>query len=110
MYIETREIPIELMPLIKIVKTIPISTVECEKVFSAINEIHTEKRNKLMIARSSVLIFISSIGPLVHMFNPVSYVKSWLRKGRHLADETACWKHENAKLDIQYEPIWKLLN
>lgn len=110
MYVENREIPIELMPLIKIVETIPISTAECERAFSTMNEIHTEKRNKLMIARSSGLIFISSVGPPVQMLNPVPYVKSWLRKGRRSADETACRKHEDAILDTQYESIWKLLN
>ena len=107
--LDTGKAPRELNPLLQAVKTIPISTSECERTFSTMNIIMTDRRNSLLIERASTLIFLSCVGPPLNEFNPEPYVKSWLRAGRRLADETACRKQE-AKAEVpEYRTLWKLL-
>jgi hypothetical protein len=92
-FIDTENEPKELNPLLQTVKTIPISTCECERAFSSMNNIMTVARNSLLIERASSLIFISRVGPPLNEFCPEPYVKSWLQSGR-FADKTACRKSE----------------
>jgi hypothetical protein len=67
-FIDTGNEPKELNPLLQIVKTIPISTCECEKSISSMNNIMTVARNSLLIERTSSLIFLSRIGPPLNEF------------------------------------------
>lgn len=102
------EIPEDLKPLFKAVATIPISTSECERNFSSMNEIMTPLRCSLSIATVAALLFINSVGPPLIQFRPEEYVRTWLLKGHHLADDTNSRKRE-VKNDTTYEFIWKLL-
>jgi hypothetical protein len=108
-FIDTGNEPRELNPLLQAVKTIPISTCECERAFSSMNNIMTDARNSLLIERVSSLIFISRVGPPLKEFCPEPYVKSWLRSGRRLADETACRKSECTENTSHYQSLWKIL-
>ncbi|XP_050066439.1 uncharacterized protein LOC126555582 isoform X3 [Aphis gossypii] len=64
-----------LNPLLVAIKTIAISSSECERTFSAMNNTVTFKRNKLTTQHISSLLFIQCVGPPVIAFNPANYVK-----------------------------------
>ncbi|KAE9531908.1 hypothetical protein AGLY_010110 [Aphis glycines] len=64
-------VPNNLKPLFKAIATIPIST-----------------------KTTAALLFINCVGPPLSEFNPQKYVKSWLLKGRHPADDTDSRKRE----------------
>lgn len=87
---DTNTKPQEINPLLQIVDSLPLSTSECERVFSAMNDIQKE-RNALLVTRTGGLVFIKSVGPPVLKFNPLPYVQSWLRSGRS-AEKTECRK------------------
>jgi hypothetical protein len=80
----------DLKPLRKAVSTITVSTSECERNFSAMNNILTAKRSSLNIPTVASLLLINLVRPPMNQFDPTKYVKSWLAKGRRSADETAC--------------------
>lgn len=108
-FVDTGNEPAELNPLLQTVKTIPISTSECERAFSSMNNIMTDVRNSLLVEKASLLIFLSCVGPPLKEFCPEPYVKSWLQSGRRLADETACHKSETTEIATHYNSLWKLL-
>lgn len=99
--------PKALMPLLKATKTIAVSTNECERAFSSMNDILTAKRNALAIDRVSNLLFIKVNGPPLAQFNPEKYVQSWLAHGRRSADETACEAPHPPK-DDDPKQFWSL--
>lgn len=104
-------IPDDLKPLMQAIKTIIISTAECERVFSAMNRTLTPIRNQLQIDTVNKLLFLNLCGPPVRDFKPQSYVKLWLSKGRRSADETRCRKRTivDEKAPPGLESIWKIL-
>ena len=79
---EKDEIPDDLKPLLKAVATIPISTSECERNFSSMNEIVTPLRSSLNVETIAALLFINCVGPPLTIFNPEKYVRSWLAQGK----------------------------
>jgi hypothetical protein len=101
-------VPDDLQILFKTVATIPISTNECERNFSSMNEIITPLRSSLNISTVSALLFINCVGPSLTEFRPEKYVRSWLVKGRHSADDNARRKRKK-KIDEKYSALWKLL-
>src|SRR6218665_1895938 len=103
-----REVPEDLHPLFKAIATVPISTSECERNFSSMNNIVTPIRATLNIETIAALLFINCVGPPLSKFNPNSYVRSWLRQGRHSANDAASRKRE-MKEDTTYEFLWKIL-
>ena len=56
-------------------KTIIVSTAECERAFSAMNDILVPTRNRLAVTRLAMLMFIQILGPDAMSFNPDPYVK-----------------------------------
>ena len=72
--------PATLQPLLRAVHTIAVSTSECERAFSCMNDLLTAKRNSLAIIRLSKLVFLKCNGPPLQQCNPQCYVKSWLAK------------------------------
>lgn len=98
-----------LKPLLVSIKTIAISSSECERSFSAMNNTVTSKRNSLTTQHISSLLFIQCVGPPVIDFNATNYVKSWILNGRRDANELCCPKRKETKSD-QYSHLWKLLN
>lgn len=75
-------VPDDLKPLFTTVASIPISTSECERHFSSVNEIITPLRCSLNIRTVTALLFINCVGPPLTEFHPEKYVRSWLVKGR----------------------------
>jgi hypothetical protein len=76
-----------LRPLIVAINTIAISSSECKKSFSTMNNTVTWKRNALMPNHISSLLLIQCVGPPTNNFIPISYVKSWILKGKRDAAE-----------------------
>jgi len=67
---DTRDENIEdLKNLNSAIKTIAISSSECERAFNSMNEIVSPKRNTLSSEHISSLIFINAVGPLVEKIN-----------------------------------------
>jgi hypothetical protein len=76
----------DLKPLITSVNTLPVSTAECERNFSAMNLICTSERNSLLITTISSIMMISINGPPVASWKPGKYLLSWLSKHRSAED------------------------
>jgi hypothetical protein len=70
----------DLKPLMKAVSTIYVSTSECERNYSVMNNIMAAKRSSLGIPTVASLLFISLVGPPMNQLEPTKYVKSWLAK------------------------------
>jgi hypothetical protein len=77
-----------LKPLSNALLSIPISTADCERGFSCVNNILTSIRNGLEIKNLSSLMFGSIIGPDLFEFDPMRYVVDRLKEGRHSAYDT----------------------
>ncbi|KAK0133849.1 hypothetical protein N1851_030620 [Merluccius polli] len=95
-----------LEPLLKAARTIAVSTSECERAFSTTNDSLTAKRNALNVSRLSSLFFLKCNGPSLEQFNPENYVRSWLAKGRRIADKRAC--PAPAPYTSVPKPFWSL--
>jgi hypothetical protein len=93
------------------IKTITISSSECEGSFSAMNNIVTWKRNVLTPKHISSLLFIKCVGPPVDMLNPTSYVQLWIISGKRSAEEICCPKRIKKDNDNHiYTSLWNYLN
>jgi len=69
------EIPEDLKPLYKSIATIPVSTSDCERNFSSMNEIMSPLRTSLNI-NFFYLLFINCVGSPLTKFEPEKYVRS----------------------------------
>ena len=87
-------VPESLQPLLKSSDTLTVSTAECERAFSSMNDTLTDSRNKLSIKRLSALMFVQIVGPPLPAFKPMQYVRSWILAGRRCADYHACKKRK----------------
>uniref|UniRef100_A0A672GNY5 Uncharacterized protein n=1 Tax=Salarias fasciatus TaxID=181472 RepID=A0A672GNY5_SALFA len=104
-----RSIPGEMKKLLMAVDTLSPSNADCERGFSSMNNIITEKRSQLTTENTANLLFISCVGPPIRHWGPMPYVKTWLAKGRKAAISTtgmAC--HYKEKEDNYYSPLWKM--
>ena len=79
--------------LLSAIECIPVSTAECERAFSLMNTVLSDKRNRLELETVSSLMFINAVGPTTHMFKPTHYVKNWLRRGHHAVHDSESVKH-----------------
>jgi len=107
---DTKVTPPGLKALMTAVTTIAISTAECERCFSVMNDILSPIRSSMSVEHTSSLMFIKLVGPPLPEFHPRSYVKSWLSKGRRSAQSTQCMaRQKNDEGSNEYISIWKLL-
>jgi hypothetical protein len=85
----------ELKPLMSDVEAIAVSTAECERGsgVSYMNLTVSDSRNSLAIPTVSSLMFLKLVGPPLHQFQPLPYVKSWLAKGHHAATDINSMAH-----------------
>ncbi|KAK1885932.1 E3 SUMO-protein ligase KIAA1586 [Dissostichus eleginoides] len=97
--------PESLKPLIQCMKTIPCSTAECERGFSLMNNICTDKRSTLLLSNVSNLMMISINGPPVTLFEPRKYVTTWLRSHRSATQA----RRQCTPQMPEYKHIWKAL-
>ena len=70
-------------------KTIIVSTAECERSFSVINDTAAPIRNRLSVERIGMLILIKFLSPDVKDFYPTPFDKRWLQSGRRSGNTTA---------------------
>lgn len=68
--------------LVRIMLTLPISSAECERAFSAQKRIKSHVRSCLSVQRLSDLILISSEGPELAEFDPQKSVNKWMSNGK----------------------------
>lgn len=109
-YILEKTYPEKLLPLIRTLNTIPISSSECERGFSQMNLIATPTRSSLTIKTISALLFIKLVGPPLKLFEPSKYVDRWLLKGRHSATDTNSKKRTREDLmDENWTKLWLTL-
>ena len=92
-----KSVPEDLEPLLNCIKVIPCSSAECEKGFSAINNILTNSRSRLVVQRVSNLIIIKLHGPPVNLWKPEKYVRKWLRNHRSATDTRTKVAKANSK-------------
>lgn len=111
-YKENKKVNIDIKPLMTVINSIAISSSECERTFSSMNVIVSPIRSTLTSNHLSSLIFIHCVGPPLEKFDPKSFVKSWIMRGKRSATETNCLKR--AKKDENesnpYNSIWNCLN
>ncbi|CAH2276051.1 Hypothetical predicted protein [Pelobates cultripes] len=88
------EIPENLKPVVTAVNSLPVTYGDCERGFSTMNLVMSPIRSGLGIERLSSLLFISLIGPPVHLWDPLPYVTKWLTTHRS-ADDTKSRKVDN---------------
>uniref|UniRef100_A0A667YKI2 HAT C-terminal dimerisation domain-containing protein n=1 Tax=Myripristis murdjan TaxID=586833 RepID=A0A667YKI2_9TELE len=97
--------PESLIPLIRCMQTIPCSTAECERGFSLMNNVYTDKRSTLLLSNVSNLMMISINGPPLSLFEPSQYVTTWLRSHRSATQA----KRKCTQKSLEYKHIWKAL-
>ncbi len=97
--------PESLTPLLRCMQTILCSTAECERGFSLMNNICTDKRSTLLLSNVSNSMMISINGPPVSLFEPRKYVTTWLKNHR---SATQTRRHCTPQLP-EYKHIWNVL-
>ncbi|KAL1481341.1 hypothetical protein MTO96_034543 [Rhipicephalus appendiculatus] len=109
-YIENggKNVPCLLEPVVTATKCIPVSTADCERGFSAMNNIMTPSRSSLSVERLSKLLFIKTNGPPLQRFRPDSYVNSWLLSGRHSALDVRAPLRKPNEWKQEQEDFWKI--
>ena len=85
-YVDT--VPDQLKELVRAVKTLPESTAECERGFSALDEVITSKRSKLLVKNVSSLLFLKINGLPLGSFNLTAFVRTWSVSGHREAMDT----------------------
>ncbi|CAH2276837.1 E3 SUMO- ligase KIAA1586-like [Pelobates cultripes] len=102
------DIPKNLKPVVTAVNSLPVTSGDCERGFSTINLVMSPIRSGLGIERLSSLLFISLIGPPVHLWDPLPYVTKWLTTHRS-ADDTKSRKVDNlARQGQRYSSLWNI--
>lgn len=94
---------LDLNPLLTAINTIEISSSECKRAFSSMNNLLTTKRNALSSNHISSLMLINCVGPPVQSFKPGSYISSWIQKGCRSADEQCCPKRKKTEENHTYQ-------
>lgn len=103
--------PDDLQPLSLCIRTIPCSSAECERDFSLMNIIETDRRSSLLVRNVSSLMFININGPPLSLFNCKTFVKSWKAHHRS-ANELQSRQCKTADLDDHdvRRPLWNVCN
>lgn len=96
-----------LKPLINCMKTIPVSTAECERNFSLMTNINTDKRAVLLVSNISNLIMININGPPTSKFDPRKYTRTWLKS--HRAASSVCSRQCSVKAPAESKYVWNIL-
>jgi hypothetical protein len=104
-----RREPPDLKPLMNCMLVVPCSTAECERGFSHMNIIVSDKRNSLLVSHVSSLMFIKLHGPPLSIWKPRDYAAGWLRLHRSATDtQTRLVTHvSHVKSDI--DTFWQYL-
>ena len=66
--------------LLVAIDTLSPSNADCERGFSAMNNIIKDRRSLIITNNAANLFFISTVGPPSQAWDPDPYVKTWLQK------------------------------
>ena len=104
-------IPAELKPIITCINTLPVTSADCERGFSTMNIIMTDLRNSLLMQHVSSLMFISLVGPPLHLWDPLPCVQKWLLSHRSADDNQSRKTNTEYEIDesSRYSPFWKVM-
>jgi len=91
------------------INTLVVSTADCERAFSCMNETLTAIRNSLAVDTLSSLMFMSVCGPPMSAFKPEQYVTSWLCKHVSADDSQARARSTVQLTSSDMSCIWKLV-
>ena len=103
-----RSIPDQLNKLLVAVDTLSPTNADCERGFSAMNNIITDIRNVITTSNVEKQLFFSIVAPPCEKWNPELFVRTWLGKGRRAAHSTSGMAQQNLKKDNYNEPSWKV--
>ena len=98
-----------LLTLRHAVNTISVSSAECERGFSEMNNVVTPLRSRLNLENVSALMFIKLVGPPLKSWKPTRFVRKWVAT-RRSADHLACRKRESNDVVSPYQTIWEVMN
>lgn len=112
---ESKVINFDIKPLMTVINSITISSSECERTFSSMNVIVSPLRSTLTSSHISSLIFIHCVGPPIDIFDPLPFVKSWIKRGKRSATETNCLKRKkkdssSSTVCQSYHSLWNCIN
>lgn len=99
--------PKDLKPLINCMKTFPVSTAECERNFSLMNNISSDKRAVLLISNISNLMMININGQPTSKFDPRKYTRTWLKS--HCGASSVHSRQCNVKTPAESKSVWNIL-
>lgn len=88
-------------------KTILPTSAECERGFSACNDTDDSTRNRLRAPSLTALLFVDLNGPPIETFNPIPFVKSWIKKGHRTS---ASWVPGRRAQPIESRALWSILS
>ena len=103
-----RSIPDQLNKVFVAIDTLSPSNAECEREFSAMNNIITDSRDAITTNNAEKQFSVNTVRPPCEKWNPEPYVRTWLGKGRRAAHSTNGIAQQNLKKDDHYEPLWKV--
>ncbi|KAJ1137229.1 hypothetical protein NDU88_003642 [Pleurodeles waltl] len=105
-----KKCPEALMELVVCMKTLPANSADCERGLGAMNLIVSPTRSSHSATVCSCL-WLNLNGPPLNAFEPLSYVESWLAKGRRSAEERHCEKPHQKKDDEEHlKAFWEILS
>ncbi|KAK0133231.1 E3 SUMO-protein ligase KIAA1586 [Merluccius polli] len=87
--------------------TVLPTSAECERGFSACNDTDDKTRNRLRAQSLTALLFIDLNGPPIENFNPVPFVKSWIKKGHRTS---ASWIPGRRAQPAESRAVWSILS
>ncbi|CAB1347389.1 unnamed protein product [Coregonus sp. 'balchen'] len=99
--------PKDLKPLMNCMKTFPVGTAECERNFSLMNNISSDKRAVLLISNISNLMMININGPPTSKFDPRKYTRTWLKS--HRAASSVRSRQCSVKAPAESKFVWNIL-
>ena len=85
---------VNLRKLFSVVSTLPVSTAECERGFSAMNRILTEERNRMTVSTLNSLLFLGVNGPEVRSFPAEKFAEMWIKEGHNAANSAPTGKEK----------------
>ena len=84
-----RSIPDQLNKVMVAVDILSPSNADCERGFSAMNNIITDSRNAITTNNAKMQLFVSTVGPPCEKWKPEPYVRTWHGKGRKATHATS---------------------
>ncbi|KAL2096749.1 hypothetical protein ACEWY4_005956 [Coilia grayii] len=88
-------------------KTVLPTSAECERGFSACNDTDNSTRNRLRAPSLTALLFVDLNGPPIETFNPIPFVKSWIKKGHRTS---ASWVPGRRPQPTESRALWSILS